>query len=193
MTLNIKPLYYFIDVKPFTYNDIYKINSLLINNPTISSIYDSLYYGKVTFENNKHDLWNIELNTTHNSNTNCLVIKLKSNEKVNPQNSQYLVIYQNITKAINSYGCFWINSDNKVKIMHVSIDYVIENILQAIIKDINFWPKQKLYNAICDIDKEYNAVTEEQVYKEYIETYRCSTYEKWNSLSKQYNGRYKIY
>ena len=185
-------MYYFIDIKPFTHKDIYKINRLLINNPTISSIYDTFYYGITTFENNKHDLWNISLSNNININTNTLVVKLKKDPKINVQNNKYLVIYQNITKAENSYGCFWINNNNQVKSMHICIDYVIETLLQIIIKDINVWPKIKLYNVICNVDKTYNNVEVEKIYKEYIETYRCSTYEKWENMSKQYNSKYRI-
>ena len=189
---NIVPMYYFIDVKPFQYNDTYKIKKLLYNNPLISNICEQLYYGIVTFENNKHDSWNIDFQEMFNINTNIIIIKIKENLKFNPQNNKYLVIYQNITKAQNSYGCFWINSENEVKSMHVSIEYTFEDLLQIIIKDINLWSKIKLYNAISGIHKKFNVIEIDNIYKEYIETYRSKSIEEWESLSKVYNLRYRI-
>ena len=189
---NIKPLYYFIDVKEFTNNSIYKINSLLINNPVISQIYESMYYGETTFDNHKHDNWNIQLTNIFNSNINTIVIKLKEDLKNNPQNNKFLVIFQNLTKSQNSYGCFWINSENKVRSMHVSIDYIVEDLLQTIIKDIHLWPKVKLYDAILDRKNKHNAIEIENIYKEYIETYRCSDYNKWKDMSRKFNARYRI-
>lgn len=189
---NIVPMYYFIDVKSFQYNDTYKIKKLLYNNPLISNICEQLYYGIVTFENNKHDSWNIDFQEMFNINTNIIIIKIKENLKFNPQNNKYLVIYQNITKAQNSYGCFWINSENEVKSMHVSIEYTFEDLLQIIIKDINLWSKIKLYNAISGIPKKFNVIEIDNIYKEYIETYRSKSIEEWESLSKVYNLRYRI-
>lgn len=189
---NIIPMYYFIDVKPFQYNDTFKLIKLLYNNPVIGNICESAYLGKITFKNNKHDSWDIELLDKYSSNTDALILKIKENPKDNPQNNQYLVIFQNLTKAINSYGCLWINKDNKVKVMHVSIEYMVEDLLQTIIKDINFWPKIKLCNAISDRKHKHNCIEIENIYKEYIETYRCDKYDKWLEMSRQYNIRYKI-
>ena len=189
---NIIPVYYFIDVKPFQYNNIFKLNKLLYNNPIIGNICETFYFGKLIFKNNKHDLWDIELLDNYNSNIDALVIKIKENSIDNPQNNKYLVIFQNLTKTINSYGCLWINADNKVKVMHVSIEYMIEDLLQTIIKDINFWPKIKLCNAISDRKYKYNNVEIENLYKEYIENYRCDNYNNWLEMSKKYNLRYKI-
>lgn len=189
---NIIPMYYFIDLKPFQYNDTFKIKNLLYNNPVIGNIYESFHFGKVTFKTNKHDSWDIDIIDTFNSNINTIVIKLKENQKINPQNNKYLVIYQNLTKAQNSYGCFWINSENKVKSMHVSIEYMVEDLLQTIIKDINLWPKLKLYNTIVDTKNKHNAIEIENTYKEYIETYRCSNYEQWKEMSRKFNARYRI-
>lgn len=189
---NIIPIYYFIDVKPFQYNNTFKLTKLIYNNPVIGNICEACYFGKLIFKNNKHDSWTIELLDNYNSNIDALVIKIKENSIDNPQNNKYLVIFQNLTKTINSYGCLWINADNEVKVMHVSIEYMVEDLLQTIIKDINFWPKMKLCNAISDYKHKYNNVEIENLYKEYIETYRCDNYDNWIEMSKKYNIRYKI-
>ena len=68
--------------------------------------------------------------------------------------------------------------------MHVSIDYIVEDLLQTIIKDIHLWPKVKLYDTILDRKNKHNAIEIENIYKEYIETYRCSDYNKWKDIRK---------
>lgn len=192
MILNVKAQYNFIDVKQFTETDTYIINKMLLNNPKISEIYDSFNYETVHFNNSKHDIWNIDLTEKFENNTNALVIKLKTNIKQNPENNKYLVIYQNITKALNSYGYFWIKNNDDMGSMHVSIDYLCDCLLWSIIRDINIWPKIKYNNAVSGIPRIFNIIELENIYKEYIETYRCSKYDKWLELSKQYNSRYKI-
>lgn len=192
MILNVTAMYNYIDVKPFSKNDIYRIHKPIVNNASINSIYDSFYYGKVTFENSKHDVWNIETVEDFDNNINCLIIKLKTDNINNPANYKYLVIYQNITNIQNSYGFFWINKDDKMSTMHICLEYLIDELLHTIVRDIKFWPQMKLYNAISGVYSIHNIVELERLYKEYIETYRCSSYENWMKSFKKYNNRYKI-
>lgn len=191
MKLNIKALYNFIDVKPFADKDVYILNKMLLNNSKISEIIEQIYYGNVNFIDNKHSIWDIDLCENFDNN-NVIIVKLKHNIPENPQNNNYLIIYQNLTKALNSYGYFWLNKDNNMTSMHISIEYLMDNLLYLIIQDINLFPKIKLYNAKFNIPKLYNNVELEQIYKEYIETYRTHHYDDWVNLSHNKNDKFKI-
>ena len=191
MRLNIKSLYNFIDIKSFSEKDAYILNKMLLNNPKISEIIDKIYYGDVTFTDNKHSIWEIEFSEKF-INHNAIILKLKQNVKENPENNSYLVIYQNLTKALNSYGYFWLNKDNNMSSMHISIEYLMDDLLYLIIQDINLFPKIKLYNAKFNIPKSYNYVELEKIYKEYIETYRAYHYNEWNILGNNKNERFKL-
>ena len=191
MELNIKPIYNYVDIKPFTEKDVYLINKIVLNNPNLLKIYDKFYYGYTQFGTSKHDNWNISFEEKYNNNINTIIIKLKQDIIENPQNNKYLIIFQNITKSINSYGYFWVNNNDNMDSMHLSIEYLIDYLLYAVNRDMNIWPKVKLYNAIFGIPRKYNSVELEDIYKEYIETYRCKQYAKWKNL-KQYNNRFNL-
>lgn len=195
MELSFRPLFNYIDIKPFKFNEIYVINSLLKNNVKINSIYTNIYYGNVNFKSNKHDIWDVELFEEYQkTKTNSIILELLEDDFLNPRKYKYLVIFQNLTNLINSFGYAWVtNKDiNKEEYTNVSIDYEYDTLIKCIIRDINTWPTHKLYNAINNIPRKFNAIEINDIYKEYINTYRALAYEDWENELRKYNAKYKI-
>lgn len=194
MEIQIKPMYKFLDIKKFKINEISVIQKIMLNNIKISDIYDQAFYGTCTFETVKHDLWKINLSNEYSPKTNVIVIELKKDKILNPKNYAYLVIFQNSTNIIDSYGYFWVkaNDDLQESVTRICLDHTHDDLLQNIIRDINSWPTVKLYNAINHIPRQFNHHEIQEIYKEYIETYRDPSYQHWESLLKQYNCLYKF-
>lgn len=195
MELSFRPLFNYIDIKPFKFNEIYVINSLLKNNVKINSIYTNIYYGNVNFKSNKHDIWDIELFEEYQkTKTNSIILELLEDDFLNPRKYKYLVIFQNLTNLINSFGYAWVtNKDiDKEEYTNVSIDYEYDTLIKCIIRDINTWPTHKLYNAINNIPRKFNEIEINDIYKEYINIYRALAYEDWENELRKYNAKYKI-
>lgn len=175
---------FYLDVKPFIESDIYTFKSLISNNATLSSLISFNSCGEIEFDSDKHETWIINLvDEFKRKHINAIVFNVDdTNIKYNPQQYKYLILFQNITKALNSYGYIWVKEDKSL--VRFALDYAYEEIIHHLIKDLNFWKVEKLYNAIYQEPKislkEFN-----NVYKEYIETYRWNDFEEWENLSKK--------
>ena len=193
MDIQIKPMYNFLDIKKFKLNETNIIQKILLNNIKLLDIYEQIFYGHCTFATPKHNIWKVNLLDEYSTKTNLIVIKLKKDKILNPKNYLYLVIFQNSTNIIDSYGYLWVTGDEqKEAITHICLEHRHDDLLQSIIRDINSWPTVKFYNAINHIPKEFNYKEIQEIYKEYIETYRDPSYQHWESLLRQYNCLYKL-
>lgn len=175
--------FYYLEAKPFAERDIYILNNMVLNNISCSNIVKNTLFANIKFDSSKHDKWIITPYSMYQKKlTNGIVFILdEDNVKYNPRQYKYLIIFQNITKVESSYGFLWVK-DNQ-SLARFAIEYIHDEIIHQIIKDLNFWKIEKLYSAIYQEPKislkEYN-----KVYKEYVETYRWKNFEEWENLIK---------
>ena len=197
MELFVKPLYHYLGIKPFKDKDIYILTNMFGNNPTINNVIKQYFLGTINFESDIRDIWNIQtVNEFSRNKINSIIFEIKEDSFYNPLKYKYLIIFQNLTNALNSYGYIWVNesdleNESQNSYTKISIEYIYDNILQSLIQDINTWPTRKLYNAINNIPRQFTVKEMYEIYKEYIETYRALSYDEWiNKMNS--NQRYKI-
>lgn len=179
----------YLGITPLKENLVYEIKMMIMNNPLTCGMIEFLGCGHTTFDTDRHENWTIELRDEYKKNKiNAIVFKVLDNEKYNPHKYDYIVVYNNVTKAESSFGYFWYRkSDNKM-LSRISLDSVSDVIIRCIVRDINSFKVSKLYEAM---NKGLNAIEYDKVYREYIESYRALSYENYIK-NTNYNKRWEI-
>ena len=68
---------------------------------------------------------------------------------------------------------------------------MVDAVVKHLAQDLNQWKTHHIFDAY-NSKKKLNAVEYENIYKKYIETYRCYSYDEWKDSLRKYNQTYKI-
>ena len=188
---NFNVTHLYVDISTFKESDINRLKSSILGKNDINELVNFIGYGIATFENHKHDRWNIEcINKFTRGKINCLIFNVKEDEVYNPYKYTKLIVFQNLTKNIESYGFVWVK-DNERSLIRFCLDYIDDEVVKRIMEDLNSWKLHHIYSAYSHKPK-LNAVEMKKAYVKYIETYRCKSYKDWEASLKVYNQRYVL-
>ena len=168
----------YLGVTPLKEKSIYEIKMMMQNNPLTCGMIKYFSCGIVTFDDERHDVWKIELRPEFKKNkTNVIIFEVDTSDvKSNPYGYNYIIVYNNVTKIDSSFNYFWYKEDENKILSRVSLDEISDKVISSIVRDINSFKVHKLYNTI---NKGLNIVEYEKIYKEYIETYRAYSYDEY--------------
>jgi len=184
----------YIHLTNFKEKDASIIVCMFNNSLEISNLLSFNSYGIINFEDPKHQTWNIKLIDSFNKkSTNAIVFNVKEDEYNNPYNYDKLVIYQNSTKNLENYGYVWIRTFDNHSSIHSYLEYLKDNVMKEIIKDISTWQNFLIYQMLNSNNK-LTKIECDKIYKKYIEEYRWGgTYEEWKNSFKPRNQQFQTY
>ena len=141
---NVNHLY--LTTSVFKESLIYKLNSIISNNTTINDLTEFLGYGIITFDDNKHETWDVEVfDKFTRGKINSIVYKVKEDESLNPHKYDYLVVFYNNTKGYESYGYVWVDTNKQKTLLRFCLEFIDSIIPQHIMQDINSWKNYIIY------------------------------------------------
>lgn len=181
--IEFKVNHFYLDTSIFKESLIYKLNSIIQNNITINDLVEYLGCGVITFDDSKHETWNVEVSEkfTRGKN-NAIVYKVRENELLNPHKYNYLVIFYNNIKGYESYGYVWINTNDSKTLLRFCLEFIDSIIPQHIIQDINCWKNYIIYELYNDPDLTYGEYKRRM--NEYYLKYKGCTYDEYNTFNK---------
>lgn len=189
---------YYINITNFKEKDVNILIRMFWESPFISQLLSFDSYGIVNFPDSQHKVWDIKTSDTFNKkSTNILIFNVKEDEHNNPYKYDKLVIYQNSTKNIESFGYTWIRTEDDHTSTHSYLEYLKDNIIKELNKDITTWHNYYIYKILYFTSNKKDKITfedSEKIYKKYIEEYRwAGTYDEWKNSFKSKNQQYQIY
>ena len=184
-------LYCHLGISTFKETEINRLKLCILGKIDVARIIKFKGYGIINFENSRGDKWHVTVNEKFTrGKIHCLVFDVIEDEINNPYNYSKLIVFQNLTKSIDSYGYVWVK-DNGTSLLRFCLEHLDDEVANHMMQDLNGWKLHHIYAAYNNESK-LSGLEMEKEYKKYIETYRAISYKDWQDGLKTYNQRYKV-
>jgi len=180
-----------LGISTFKETEINRLKLCILGKIDVARIVNFKGYGIINFENSREDKWHVTFNEKFTrGKIHCLVFEVLEDEMNNPYKYNKLIVFHNLTKALDSYGYVWVR-DNGTSLLRFCLEHLDDEVVKHMMQDLNGWKLHHIY-AAYNHEPKLNGIQMENEYKKYIETYRASSYDEWKAGLKRYNQRYKV-